>query len=158
MSLRGGSAISDKSDPKYPNLGPAKFLPSSSNRRQLFFQYDTEKYDFRKIILEIFKCSDKIGEAFANLSGNDEMEEALNSIHQLTWPNKPFRQGGGRGRSNLTPWHTEYAKVNRPHGPICSKSDRERALFEQYEAMLRDFCINVVAPLLGTFPGGIPII
>jgi|EP00945_MAST-04E_sp_MAST-4E-sp1_P009025 hypothetical protein len=141
----GGSLLVD---PAYPHLGHAKFLPSIKNREQLVFHYNAEKYNFREVIIEMFKCSEKIGDSFASV----DAETALDRIHELTWPGKPLKQGGGRGRSNLTPWHTEYATINRPHGAGHAKSDREKALFERYETILREFCRDVVSPLLGVGP------
>ena len=73
--------VSDGEAPLPPHLQgyPAEYLPRISTRRMRIFKYDTKKYPFRDVVVEMFQQAN-IEEKFWG-DENACIEEALNKIH-----------------------------------------------------------------------------
>ena len=115
-----------------------QFLPSPDTQQQMTFVYNTNKYDFRELIIDIFKLHcPGFAEAIVNLNA----DEILSKIHLIN-SETPIRP-------NRSIYHAAFNNIKN------AKSEEELDLFVQYEKLLLLFVREVVAPLMHEAPDNI---
>ena len=139
---------SDGEAPLPPHLEgyPEEYLPRISTRRMRIFKYDTKKYPFRDVVVEMFQQAN-IEEKFWG-DENACIEEALNKIHLVKGNNiTPKGKNINRTRTNNSPFHKIYSQLTRKH-QHDNKSTTHLGIFEKYNHLLDTFCRGVVAGMM----------
>ena len=148
-------------------LADERFLPTKEQRKELLFAFDVAKFDFRSLLLEMFRLPEaRLAEDALDIfddgghgesdtgngsnvvvcGGNDYACDASLLLANLHRTNAACAKSAEEWRGNKTPFHAAYARVMRS----CTAKDvRAHALKQRFDACLRSFVREVVAPLIG---------
>jgi len=134
-------------------LGDARYLPSVALREELHFPFDASLYNFRELIVDVFRCDAKLGASGLELPSLSQaggtgdvhaLELLLNNLHRTRAARLAPINSRSRARSNQTVFHKAYDHILRS-GPLEGVAEDVR---KRFNATLHTFVRGVVAPLL----------